>query len=553
MFSLLPSVLLNTIRVHEATGSATLTNLRDFSPSHKHLIIEFSVKKSSFSRSICEITFNDKRGGFMYHTSCIFSDDESVSNWCSDKEKDTAYIRGPDIPSVSEDYAIGYIILPFCYLDDREKTTMGFFCHDGKEIVRTMGQYRSHAPIDSMTIRPSKGMFAVGSIIRLYGVDQTMLLEEIFLKSSGKLLMNNFSQINGSVFLVGSVRSSASGFDYAVQHKGDRLYQTINGDDKSLYFYQRITGEGRKWMSNAFNAKKGGDKKIAERLRDFFKRFEILRIVIRRLRRLRKPSGIKPLCVQDQGGEEKRVAWVPNAESSDGLFGVHTIIYPNLLEKQYYQAWLSFHGAYEDEWDPVATEAGVWSSREVMTKLYLYPRSGPESKGCDAEAGSVEALYKITPNRVVFESTGETSRIKIQCPSGGHNLHILIHASSKVACTEDTLGVWFNQDYDDKNYLFQTMKAKNEVHMGGQSSGFGMAILPAADATDGESGIVMISIHEYNAEDRSKQILCSYGGKAIVGLCGGVWRKHETIRVLEFHLRSGSSFALGSKIEVWVN
>jgi len=553
MFSLLPSVLLNTTRVHEATESVTLTNLRDFSPSHKHLIVEFSVKNSSFPHSFGEITFNDKRGVFTYHTSCIFSDDASVSNWCSDKEKDTAYIRGPNIPSASEGYTSGYIILPYCYQDDREKTTMGFFCHEGKKIVRTMGQYRSHAPLYTMTIRPSKGMFAVGSIIRLYGVDQAMLLEKIFLKSSGTLLIKNFSQTNGSVFLVGSVRSSTSGFDYAVRNKGDRLYHTINDDDKSLYFYQRLTGEGRKRISNASNAKKGVGKKIIERLREFFKRFEILRIVFRRLRRLRKTSGMKSLCVQDQGGEEKRVAWVPNAEAVDGLFGVHTIIYPNPSEKQHYQAWLSFHGAYEGEWNPVATETGVWSSREAMTKLYLYPRGGPESKGRDAEAGSVESLYEITPNRVVFEATEETSRIKIHCPSGGHNLHILIHASSKEACTEDILGVWFNQDNDDRDYQFQTMKAKNEVHMGGQCTGSGMAILPAADTTDGESGIVMISIPEYDAKDRSKQILCSYGGKAIVGLCGGVWRKHETIRVLEFHLRSGASFAPGSKIEVWVN
>ena len=552
MFSLLPSVLLRTIKLDEPSKSVSLKNLDTFSQSHKHLIVELSIGSLSPLRCAAKITFNDKDHGPLYYTSSISSDDQGVGQWCSAEKKDRAHIHGPDLGKVSGGYTSGYMIFPYCYQDDREKTTMGFFCHEGRSVTRITGQYHSQDPLETITISLPRGAFSAGSIIRLYGVDQVMQLEEVFLRARGTLVMKEFSEKSDSVILVGSVRSSSSGFDYARLHQGDRVYHTLNGDDNGIYCYQRLTSEGRK-RKRTSDAKDVVGMKRGKRLRKLLSRFRILKIVVQKSKARIPGAGIQSLSIKNEGGEEKRVAWVPNSEAPEGLFGVHTIIYPNIAEERHVRSWLSFHGAYDGVWDPVANETGFWQSREGLMKIYLYPRGGLESKGRDAEAGSVVSLYGIDRSRVIYEVKEETSRIEIECPLGGHNLQVLINASSKKSGAQDVLQVRFNEDHDIENYECRAMMATNRSHVSMNWAGPGMAMLPAADADNGQSGIVIISILEYEAEDRRKQILCCYGGERVIGLCGAVWRRYDPIRRMELSLESGSLFTLGSKIEVWEN
>lgn len=540
MFSFLPSDLLTTVSIDKPTKFIFLSGLQHLFPKHNHLILEISAANSLPIHSFARLTFNSRRDTSQYYTSAISSEGTDVATWCSEKTRSTAYIHAIDVPPAVDAYGAGYVFLPYYNQADREKTTLGFFCQGGRGVVRTTGHYRGREPINEIAIELAKGLFEIGSVVRLYGVDQSMLLEEISLKSRGRLLFEDLSRAQRSLFFVGSVRSPTSGFAYAAENKGDRLYQLINGNRGTSYFYQRLTGEGHNHRSIAYKIKVALLRTIGWRLQNLLERLGVV-------------AKTQLLCIQDQGGPQPRVAWVPNGEAANGLFGVHVILYPKPHHESMPRPWLSVHGAYDGVWNPVGTEAGCWVVREALSSIYLYPRGGPESKGRDSESGSIESLYEITPNRVLVDVEEEIDWITIDCPSGGHNLHVLVHAASRKASVDDLLGILFNKDRNPDVYRYQRMEAKDGTHMAEQTLGFEVANLPAADAEYDEFGIITIDIPEYNAQDRFKQVLSAYGGKRVVGLSGGEWRRHEGIHTVQIFLRSGAAFKIGSRIEVWVS
>lgn len=532
----LPTVLIDEIRLETQKKEVFFPSIKDrVPPESKHILVEISAKSTLTSATKCCLRINDPDNPSGYHTATIFADQDVVGHSHLAAGESAKYFQGLDIPSRADDFGGGYILLPWCFLPDRYPTMLSFGFSPRSGINRSSGAGPKCEAVASLTITPLQGMFEVGTVFRLYAIDESHILDEININSNGEIRFENIESGYGSIFMLGSVRSTANGFEYARVHKGDRMYHHFNNvSSQQQYRFQRLTGEGTR----------------VSKVLAFLDRFR------RKIMRwLMLKSSVRPQsCIQDQAGSEKRFAWVPNAESEAGQYGVHAVFYPEYSNNCFFRSWMSLHGAKEGKWNPSANETGYWTNSERLRSLAVFPRGGPTALGVKAAAGSKEGLYRPKGKRQRFvvppEGVGAPT---FQVQPGGWSLNILVVGRSNALVTNDDLLLSFNDDTHDENYLQQQMSGHNGSHRGSRARSRRIGILAGTRSAAGMYGTTLITVPNYSALDRQKQIFSITGGyESAIGICCGKWQSADAIASVTISLLNGAFFEPGSVFEVWV-
>jgi hypothetical protein len=539
MIGSIPLLLLSHQKILTPQNCATFESIASStSLKIRHLALQISARNTLATSSRCLLTINQKSNAKRsYPVTSISAHGSTLecNKYYSSHSGSTCQIL--DIPSSEEGFGLGFILLPFCFCDDRGKLAMSYSTTD-RGIRRSTGIIFVDS-VKSISLSMSRGFFASGTVIRLYAVDEDYLIDDIYLPDGGQIQFPSIDGHHGSLFMLGSARSTAAGFNYAQTHQGDRMYHHFNEDDSQSYRYQRITGEGSRewpWIAGLNSLSRKIYRKLIMLIEVHFK------------------TSSKPfLCIQDQSGSEKRFAWVPNDESEEGLFGCHLVFYPEYSNTDFWRSWISFHGAVDGVWNPVASEAGYWEKRDAIKSVRIYPRGGPSANGVDCSPGSSESLYRCKGiiNRFVVPDCN-TTNFSFKCALDGFNLNVLLVGRSQSLTETDNLLIAFNNDYDDKSYSIQTMSGGNSLHYGSRKSGSAIGHLPGLMTSESIYGSILITIACHGYGDRYKKMLgvCA-GSDGVISLIGGSWNAYSPIDSVAFRLESGKSFASGLIIQAW--
>jgi len=465
-----------------------------------HLLVEISGAQTFAKRRFCEVVVNGDNKA-RYHRRDFQAAKSKVSTQYS---LDQTVGQGVDIvPAAANQFSGGYILFPHAFRTDNVKCwqTMGSSLE--QRLQRHICAWSDTSAIDSIAFRPwqktpSPNLWAAGTTVTLYAVDERRLVEEKVLTADGKFTFTTFPA--GESHLIYLMHCRANYVNAA--YTGERTYQAINDDEgRGNYSVQRFGGE-------------------------------------------RIPRNV----VLNEKFTEQRIGWSSAIDSPAGTFGCLVALYPEIRNRSFFQPWISQHGTFDrTTFIPVSQENGCWRGTSDLTKIHFRAKR----KSAGYSAGSRIAAYcpsGLASRQVV--GPGGAASVTLDVPSGARALRCLIVARTDFADVEDRLLISLNGDGTASNYVGVSASACDRSHEASTSANE-VGVLPGATAPENVFGCGVIAIPQHAATDRHKHMISAIGASGgRLALYGARWKNTAAITSLTFRPRNGARFAEGSVFEL---
>jgi hypothetical protein len=489
----------------KVTGSSrneiTFSSLSTLVPTGtNHLIVEISGAQTSARRRFCEVIINGDNSA-RYHRRDFRA---VISDVSTHYDLDRTVGLGVDIVrAAANQFSGGYLFFPYAFRTDNVKCwqTMGSSLE--QRLQRHICAWNDTAAIDSIAFRPSQktpspNLWAAGTTVTLYAVDERRLVEEKALTVDGTFTFTTFPATESHLIYLIHCRTNYVNAAYT----GDRTYQAINDDDgRNNYSVQRFGGE-------------------------------------------RIPRNV----VLNERFTEQRIGWSSGIDSPADTFGSLVAFYPEYRNRSFFQPWISQHGTFDrTTFIPVSQENGCWEGKSDLAKIHFRPKrkSGHYSVGSRIGAYCPGGLA----SRHVVGAEGAAS-VMLDVPPAARALRCLIVARTDFDDVEDRLLVSLNKDSTASNYAGLRASARDRSHEAAASANE-VGVLPGAAAPDNVFGCGVVAIPQHAATDRHKHIISSTGASGgRLALYGARWKNTAAVTSLTFRPENGSKFAPGSVFEL---
>lgn len=502
ILSALPIIRLAEIRVEGAPQQAvSFSSLGIAVPSGtKHLLIEVNAAQTYTERRFCEVMINGDTGN-RYNRREFYAAGSAVT---TTNTTNTNVAQGVDIPPAGAfSFGGGYLFFPHAFRTDNLKLWQTAGSSLETRLQRHACSWESTAAIDSITLQPWSNVpggvnqWAAGSVITLYSVDESRLIEEKVLTSSGKFTFGSLPADTRHLLMLMHLRSS----EVNASRQGDRVYQVLNNDQsRNNYKVQRFGGEN-----------------MAGNL------------------------------IIDEDFTEMRIGWSAAAAAAADAYGNLVVMYPEFRNTELRKAWISQHAAFEEIFFPVSQENGHWNNTAALTQMHYFAGTGQTYL-----PGSRIGAYKPNPPaaRYVVAAAGEAA-VTLTVPADIAGLRIIVIARTNAAQEEDRIRIEFNGDSTPGNYAIRrasASKGTNETAVTGDNE---LGIVPGGNAPAGVYSCGAIAVVQHAATDRYKHMLSTTGASGgRLALYGGQWKNTAAVTSVTFKPKDGTLFTGGSVFEL---
>lgn len=466
----------------------------------KHLLIEVNAAQTYTERRFCEVMINGDTGN-RYNRREFMASGTAVT---TTNTTNTNVAQGVDIPPAGTSrFGGGYIFFPHAFRTDNLKLWQSMGSSLETRLQRHACSWESTAAIDTITLQPWRNVpggvnqWAAGSIVTLYAVDESRLVEEKVLSSAGKFTFGTLPADTRHLIMLMHLRSGEN----LATRQGDRVYQLLNNDQPtSNYKVQRFGGEN-----------------MASNL------------------------------IIDEDFTEKRVGWSAAAAAAADSYGNLVVMYPEFRSTDFQRPWISQHAAFEEIYFPVSQENGRWMNTSALTQLHYYPGSG-----ANYLPGSRMAAYKPNPSgtRHVVAAAGEAS-VTLTVPADAVGLRVIVVARTNANQAEDRITIELNGDAAAGNYAIRRASAVAGTNETAVTVDNEFGVVPGGTAEAGIYGCGAMSVVQHAATDRYKHVLSTIGASGgRLALYGGLWKNTAAVTTITFKPKNGTLIAGGSVFEL---